>query len=56
MIPLWYAGLFFVAAFTFLALAVRRRKEEDSILAFWYSVVFEFAGFASLVAYRLTSG
>lgn len=51
---LWLAFIFFSAAFIFWVLCWLVRDRREKTLAFWYSVFFENAGFATLVVDGVT--
>lgn len=53
---LYLAMFFFLVAFVFLAGCVRSPDRKVKVLAFWYAVVFENAGYLMLVVDRVTYG
>lgn len=46
------AMIFLVAAAILLTAGWIMRAKPDSLVAFWYGTVFEFAGFATIVVWR----
>lgn len=56
-VTLFYAGFFFGVALFFWVMCVRMKKDPRArLLAFWYAVLFEFAGFAALAVDAITNG
>lgn len=55
IIALYYGLFFFAVAFLFWVLSVGVKSPSERVLAFWYAVVFEFAGYAALAIYVVTS-
>lgn len=54
--PGFLALIFFTAGLLFWTYSWCVSDRTESILAFWYATVFEFAGFITLVVWRITYG
>lgn len=52
---LLFALFFFCVALFFFLMCITVKGREARLLAFWYAVVFEFAGFFSLAVQAVTS-
>lgn len=50
------ALIFFTAGLAFWTYSWWVCDRAESLLAFWYATIFEFAGFISLAVWRITSG
>lgn len=54
-VGLYLAGFFFLVGLFFWVGCIRSRDRKAKVMAFWYAVIFENAGFVMLVVYRVTS-
>lgn len=54
-IGLYLAGFFFFVALFFWVGCIRSMDQRVKLMAFWYAVIFENAGFIMLLVHRVTS-
>lgn len=55
-VGLFLAGFFFLLGLFFWIGCICSADRKVKVLAFWYAVVFENAGFVMLLVHRVTSG